>query len=80
MNLLLEPNPARTASLSVSVVIQAPKDRVWTAMVDEVDAWWLPHYRMAPGSKRIVLEAWAGGRFYEESPDGGLLWYTRCKW
>jgi hypothetical protein len=76
MNQVSSPLPARTATLSVSIVIEATKDRVWEAMIDEVDAWWLPQYRMAPGSKRIVLEPRAGGRFYEESPSGGLLWYT----
>lgn len=45
-------------------------------MVDEIDAWWLPQHRMAPQSKKMILEPRAGGRFYEDAPGGGLLWYT----
>ena len=68
-------SPARTASLTITVEIKAPQDRVWAAMINEIDAWWLPQHRMAPSSKMMVLEPRAGGRFYEEAPGGGLLWY-----
>lgn len=70
------PAAARTVSLTVSIPIRASKDRVWKAMIDDIDHWWLPDYRIAPESKQMILEARAGGRFYEDAPGGGLLWYT----
>jgi uncharacterized protein YndB with AHSA1/START domain len=69
-------DPAKSVTLTLSVDIHAPKSRVWTAMIDEIDAWWLPQHRMSPSSKKMILEPRAGGRFYEDAPGGGLLWYT----
>jgi uncharacterized protein YndB with AHSA1/START domain len=61
----------------LEVEIDAEPARVWRALLEETDAWWLPDFHMvAPGS-RVTFEARAGGRLVEESPDGAsLLWGT----
>lgn len=67
---------ARVVTLTCKVEIAAKKSLVWEAMVHSIDRWWLPQHRVAANSQMMVLEARAGGRFYEEAPGGGLLWYT----
>ncbi|MFM9958952.1 MAG: SRPBCC family protein [Phycisphaerales bacterium] len=77
--------PSRVAASVTRNVIEVPinaaAERVWRAMVEQMDQWWLPHFRMAPSSKRVVLEARVGGRWYEASgkggdggDDAGILW------
>lgn len=70
------PSPAKSVTLTITTEIKASKARVWAAMIDDIDAWWLPQHRMTPDSKKMILEPRAGGRFYEDAPGGGLLWYT----
>jgi hypothetical protein len=67
---------AKVVTLTCKVDISAKKQHVWEAMVNAIDSWWLPKHRVAPNSQMMVLEPRAGGRFYEEAPGGGLLWYT----
>jgi uncharacterized protein YndB with AHSA1/START domain len=67
---------AKCLTLTCTVEINAPRRRVWDAMITEIDVWWLPQHRMARDSKMIVLEPRAGGRLYEEATGGGLLWYS----
>jgi hypothetical protein len=67
---------AKVVTLTCKVEIAAKKSIVWDAMVHAIDRWWLPQHRVAPNSQMMVLEPRAGGRFYEEAPGGGLLWYT----
>ena len=63
--------------IKLEVTIEATPERVWQALTSETDRWWLPDFRMVPEPRRLVFEAHAGGRVYEES-DGGaaLLWFT----
>lgn len=74
--------PAQVDQNIVELSINAPPERVWRAMVEQIDRWWLPHFRMAPGSRRVVLEPRVGGRWMEcAGPEGhedgaGILWGT----
>ncbi|MFN0137073.1 MAG: SRPBCC family protein [Phycisphaerae bacterium] len=65
---------ATVAQHELEFEMRATPARVWKALIAEMDAWWLPDFRMSPGSRRVVLEPTVGGRWYEDAGDGGLLW------
>ncbi|TDI28530.1 MAG: hypothetical protein E2P03_11145, partial [Acidobacteria bacterium] len=59
------------------IEIAAPAARVWQAMTDETDAWWLPDFRAAGADSVVTFDARPGGTLVETSPDGsGLVWNT----
>lgn len=58
---------------AVDIVINAPRERVWKALTEEIGAWWSHTYR--EDIVGVYLEPWPGGRFYEkfdEKGNGGL--------
>lgn len=62
--------------VDVTVVIDAPPARVWKALTAEAGAWWRDDFLVAGPTSRFQVEAWPGGRMFEEAPDGrGLLWF-----
>ena len=66
----------RAVKYRFTVDIEAPKEQVWSSLVDETDAWWLADFRCAPGSV-VHFDSRAGGQFVEAKPDGdSMLWYT----
>ncbi len=68
---------AAVAHYQLEIEISADPDRVWEAMVTEIDAWWLPDFHMVGPGSTLHFEPHAGGGLIEESPDGAsLLWYT----
>lgn len=68
--------PAVVARTEMVVPINAPKARVWKAVTQEMQKWWLPDFHMAHPQSKMVVEMTAGGRVYEEGPDGSnLLWF-----
>ena len=67
---------ASVASYEVSVSIQSSRARVWRGLTDQLNAWWLPDFHMLGTDSIVRLELKPGGRMYEESETGGLLWYT----
>jgi len=67
----------RALKYEIVVAINAPLNSVWSALVDETDAWWLPDFHMLGEGSEVTLEARAGGALLEAREDGGsLLWYT----
>jgi uncharacterized protein YndB with AHSA1/START domain len=59
----------------VEVPINAPKERVWDALVKELPDWWPKDFMGLPNSEKMKWEPWPGGRLFEETADGhGLLW------
>ena len=63
--------------VELEVRIEAPRERVWRALVDDIRHWWHPDFYALPGSSTFTLEATPGGRMYEERSDGGgALWGT----
>lgn len=57
------------------VTVAIPRARAWKTFVGEIASWWPPAIKALPGS-RLVLEPWAGGRYYEDGGGGKeLLWY-----
>ena len=62
----------------LTLEIDAPRERVWRALTEEIGQWWLPDfYAGGEATKAVILEPRVGGRLYEDWGDGGgLLWYT----
>jgi len=68
---------ARTAQYELAIEIAAPRPRVWEALVEDTDLWWLPDFRLVGDDSTVSLRAEAGGALVEHRPDGAsLLWYT----
>ena len=68
---------ARTATYELEIPIAAPRERVWKALTEEPNAWWLPEFHMVGADSRVRLEPRAGGHLIEEREGGGsLVWYT----
>lgn len=68
---------SQVAFFELEIRIAVAPQRVWTAITQEINQWWLADFRCAPHSKEIKMEPWPGGRLYEEAPEGGgLLWFN----
>ena len=51
--------------------VSAKTEKVFEALVDDVDQWWDPAHTWSGESKRLSSETKAGGCFCEELEDGG---------
>jgi uncharacterized protein YndB with AHSA1/START domain len=68
---------ARVASYELEISVNAPPERVWKAITDETNDWWLPDFHMVGAGSVMTFDAQAGGGLVEELEGGGsLLWYT----
>ena len=66
-----------SCSYTLEISMSAPREAVWTALTDEVNAWWLPDFHMVGPDSIVRFEGRAGGALIETRTDGGsLLWYT----
>ncbi len=76
--------PAHTAQLELSIPIDAPRERVFQALLNETTAWWPADFfaagmgRACPGPAPVMrIEPRVGGRMYEDWGEGrGALWAT----
>ena len=61
----------------LEVAIDASADRVWQAIFEETDDWWLPDFYMAGENSLVTFDPTPGGAGLLESNEkgGGLLWY-----
>lgn len=69
--------PAEIAQLTMETEINAPPERVWKALTDNIGEWWPAEFYAGgeDGKRSYLLEAHPGGRVFEEWDDGGgLLW------
>lgn len=67
----------RAISYELEIAIEAPRQRVWRAIVDETTQWWLPDFHMVDADSTVEFDTRAGGGLVEHHPAGGsLLWYT----
>lgn len=57
--------------------IDAPTERVWTALTEEVNAWWLADFHMVDPNSTVEFDLRPGGRgLVEHHGDGSFLqWY-----
>jgi len=68
---------ANCATYELEVEIAAPPARVWEALLDETNAWWLPDFHMVGAGSVLTFDARAGGHLIERTEDGGsLLWFS----
>ena len=67
---------ARCAQYEFSISIEAPRERVWQGLTDQLSDWWLPDFHMLGVDSIVRLELRAGGRLFEQNGDRHLLWYT----
>ncbi|MCY2961025.1 MAG: SRPBCC domain-containing protein [Planctomycetota bacterium] len=59
------------------VRIGAPPERVWNALVRETSSWWHSEFYVGGEPRSFHIEAWIGGRMWEDGGGGqGLLWGT----
>lgn len=66
-----------SARFELEVTVQAPRERVWEALVRQPDGWWISELRVVPGDSELTLDPVAGGRMIERNADGAsLLWFT----
>jgi len=69
--------PLSSKSYTLEIAIQGSREAVWTALTDEVNAWWLPDFHMVGPDSIVRFEPRAGGTLLESKTDGSsLLWYT----
>ena len=69
--------PTRAVEYELEIRIDAPASRVWQALTEETNAWWLPDFHVAAPESTVILDAVPGGHLIEQTPDGGgILWYT----
>lgn len=68
---------ASVAGYELEVEIAGPPDRVWRAIFEDINAWWLPDFHMIGPGSVVQFEARAGGGLVEELEGAGsLLWCT----
>lgn len=68
---------ATLARYALEVPIQAAPAKVWDALVERTNEWWLADFRILGPDSKVELEAVAGGRLVEQTESGaGLVWYT----
>jgi uncharacterized protein YndB with AHSA1/START domain len=63
-------------SVRKSIVVEAPQERAFRVFTESFDAWWPRDHHIAKAAlQAAVLEARAGGRWYEKCVDG-----SECDW
>ena len=66
---------AAVCRIMLEIPIEAPKDRVWEALIQEADAWFVSDPGMGPADKTFHFEARVGGMMFEDWGNGnGVLW------
>lgn len=67
----------RAAQYELEIRIDGSRDKVWKALTEETNAWWLPDFHMVGEGSVVHFDARAGGQMIESRADGGsLLWFT----
>lgn len=62
----------------LEIEIEAPRERVWKAIFEEANMWWLPDFHMTGPGSEVTFDPTPGGKgLLESTPDGGgLQWYA----
>lgn len=62
----------------LEIAIEASRERVWKALFEETNFWWLPDFHVAGPDSTVTFDPNPGGRgLIEVTADGGgLLWYS----
>lgn len=68
---------AGVATYEIEIQIDVPPQKVWDAIIQNINAWWLPDFHMVGQTSKITIEPRAGGQIIEATNDGAsLLWAT----
>lgn len=61
----------------LEIAIEASPNRVWKAIFEETNFWWLPDFHMAGEGSVVTFDPTLGGTGLVEQLEngGGLLWY-----
>ncbi len=70
------PHDVTVERIALSLPIAAPPATVWEAMTRDIGLWWPSDYRGTADAKGFHFEAHPGGRVWEETDSGGLVWFT----
>lgn len=70
--------PAVCHRYELQIKIEAEREQVWKALVEDINCWWLTDFYAVGNDSVIELDTKPGGRGLLESCPGGswLLWYT----
>ncbi len=71
------PTPAMCCQYELEIAIDAPADRVWEAIFEETNYWWLPDFHVMGTGSTLTFDRQPGGRgLVEQTETGGaLLWF-----
>ena len=58
-----------SARVELEVTIEAPREKVWQGLVEEIGEWW-PRDFFTTESPRFTLDPRVGGYMYEDTGDG----------
>ena len=61
--------------IAQEIVIEAPRDKVWKALTDDIGKWWA-FRTIEQGKGEMTLQATVGGHFIESHGDSGAVWGT----
>lgn len=68
-------NQTTTIRINMQILINAPLEKTWNALVNDINLWWSKDFYTSPTTKEFILEPKVGGRMYEDyGNDNGLLW------
>lgn len=70
--------PAVCHRYELQIKIEADREQVWKALVEDINCWWLTDFYAVGNDSVIELDTKLGGRGLLESSPGGswLLWYA----
>ncbi len=62
----------------LEIAIEAPPEKVWKALIEETNFWWLPDFHMVAPNSQVTFDPQPGGKGLIEQIEGGggLQWYT----
>lgn len=61
--------------IELELIIDAPRAHAWNCLINQLPEWWPIDFLCYPEGEKIKFEPFAGGRLYEEMPDGrSILW------
>ena len=66
-----------SSKVTVSVTLDASKEKVWKTLTKDIDKWWLKECYTHPNTKKVKLDLKPGGLLYEEiNSKEGFVWAT----
>ena len=74
----MKSTPAAVNAIELEIAIDAPRSKVWKALIEEINQWWLADFRVAGPDSKVSFDPTPGGKgLIEITPDGGgLQWFA----